>query len=149
MRRTGASSRRVVALLGDERGGITTFVVLLVVPLAMMAGLAFDGGRILAARRDVIDTAQQAALAGAQAVDGSSVRRGEVAVDPALVQRAAASHLAAAGHDGAVTVTATEVTVTVSAVVDMRLLSIIGVGSKTVTGSATSRLVRGIHAADP
>ena len=132
----------------SEAGGISTFVVLLVVPLAMMAGLAFDGGRLLTARRDALDTAQQAALAGAQAVDGASVRQGMVAVDPARVRQAAAAHLAAAGHDGTVAVTATEVTVTVSIEVEMELLAVIGVGPRTTTGTATSRLLRGIHSAE-
>jgi Flp pilus assembly protein TadG len=130
--------------LADERGGTTTFVLLLVVPMVMMAGLAFDGGQILSARREAADTAQQAALAGAQAIDGPTVRQGQIEVSPGLVQAAATQYLAEAGHTGTVQVTATEITVTVTQTVDMQLLSVIGVGSKTVTGVATSRLIRGV-----
>ncbi len=136
--------RCATKLLSDERGGVSTFVVLLVVPMVMMAGLAFDGGQILSARREAVDTAQQAALAGAQAIDGAAVRQGEIEVSPALVHAAASDYLADVGHTGTVTVTATEVTVSVSQVVDMQLLSAIGIGSKTVTGTATSHLVRGV-----
>ena len=130
--------------MADERGGASTFVVLLVVPMVMMAGLAFDGGQILSARREAADTAQQASLAGAQAINGPTVRQGQIDVSPALVHAAASQYLADAGHTGTVQVTPTEITVTVTQTVDMQLLSVVGVGTKTVTGTATSRLVRGV-----
>ena len=131
-----------------EQGSITTFVVLLVVPMIMMAGLAFDGGRILTGRREAFDIAQNAALAGAQAIDGRAIRQGEVSVDFDLVDAAATQYLADRGHTGKVSFTATEVSVEVTQQVDMRLLSVIGVGPKTVVGVATSRLVRGVEGPD-
>ncbi|MCP3992426.1 MAG: hypothetical protein GY724_25365 [Actinomycetia bacterium] len=138
------TARRTIELLADERGGVSIFVVLLVVPMVMMAGLAFDGGHILSTRREVADTAQQAALAGAQAIDGPAVRQGEIRVNAGLVHAAASGYLADAGHTGTVQVSVSEVTVTVTQVVDMQLLSAIGIGPKTVSGTATSRLVRGV-----
>lgn len=141
-------SGNMVRRWGDDRGSSTTFVVLMVVPLLMVAGLAFDGGRILTGRREAIDVAQQAALAGSQAVAGVEVRQGAVGVDAGLVKAAAHAYLQELGHTGTVVVTDTEVTVTVSQVVDMELLSVIGVGSKTVTGVGTSNLLRGVDAAD-
>ena len=131
-----------------EQGSITTFVVLLVVPMMMMAGLAFDGGRILTGRREAFDIAQNAALAGAQAIDGAAVRQGEVSVNATLVHATAAQYLSDTGHTGTVSVTATEVSVQVTQQVDMWLLSVIGVGPKTVVGVATSRLVRGVEGPD-
>ena len=131
-----------------ERGSITTFVVLLVVPMLMMAGLAFDGGRILTGRREAFDIAQNAALAGAQAIDGAAIRQGEVSVNAALVHANAAQYLSDRGFTGTVSVTAAEVSVEVTQQVDMWLLSLIGVGPKTVVGEATSRLVRGVEGPD-
>jgi uncharacterized membrane protein len=132
----------------DERGGVTTFVVIMVVPVVMMAGLAFDGGRILAGRREAIDVAQNAALAGAQEIDAAAVRRGQVAIDPAAVTAAAHAYLASTGHRGEVHVEGTEVIVRVTMVVDMQLLSAIGVGSRPVEGIGRSELVRGVDAAE-
>jgi len=132
----------------NERGAVSTFVVLMVVPMMMMAGLAFDGGRILSAQREALNAAQNAALAGSQAINESTVRQGQVQVNPGLVQAASLNYLATAGYVGSTTVTDTTVTVTVTQQVDMQLLSVIGVGSKTVTATGTSRLVRGVDAAD-
>lgn len=135
-------------MAGDERGGITTFVVLLVVPMVLMAALAFDGGVLLAERRGAVDAAQNAAIAGTQAVDASAVRQGEVVVRNGAVQAAAVSYLAEVGDTGTVLVSATEVTVTVTREVELQLLSILGLGSRSVSGTATSRLVRGVDGPD-
>ncbi len=131
-----------------ERGSGGVFLVVITSALLMMIGLSFDGGRILAERREAIDVAHQAALAGTQGVATSDVRQGNVSVNPQFVAARANAHLAAAGYSGTVTVTATEVTVTVTTDVDMQILSAIGIGSKTVTGTATSRLVRGVEGPD-
>lgn len=131
-----------------EDGTFTTWFVGLVMPMMMMAGLVFDGGHVLAERREALDVAQNAALAGSQAIDTSQVRQGNVAIDPDKVIAAAQSYLAANGHTGTVSVSGTEVTVVVTQTVDMQLLSAIGVGPKTVTGTATARIVRGVEGAD-
>ncbi|MEL7154998.1 MAG: pilus assembly protein TadG-related protein [Actinomycetota bacterium] len=137
---------------GDERGSITTFVVLMVVPVLMMAGLAFDGGRILAERRAALDAAQNAALAGSQAIATNAVRQGDVTLDPAGAAAAATAHLAAIGDTGTVSVAPaggpTTVTVTVERRVDLVLLAVIGVEAKTVSATATSRVSRGVEGAD-
>jgi len=131
-----------------ERGGVTPFVLLFVIPMAMMAGLAFDGGRVLSERRAALDVAQNAALAGAQAVDGSSLRQGVTTIDTANASTAANNWLAAQGYSGTVTVSGDTITVTVNMVVDMQLLGAIGVGPKTVTGVGRARIVRGVDGAE-
>ena len=131
-----------------ERGAFTPWFLVMVVPMMMMAGLVFDGGQVLAGRREALDVAQNAARAGAQAIDGGQIRQGNIAIDPALVNAAAQDYLAATGSTGIVTVTGTEVTVVVTQVVDMHLLGAIGVDAKTVTGTATARIVRGVEGAD-
>jgi Flp pilus assembly protein TadG len=137
-----------VARTSGEGGAFTPWFVVLVVPMMLMAGLVFDGGQVLAARREALDVAQNAARAGAQAIDGGQIRQGIVAIDPALVNAAAQDYLTATGHTGTVTVTGTEVTVVVTQIVDMQLLGAIGVDAKTVTGTATARIVRGVEGAD-
>jgi Flp pilus assembly protein TadG len=131
-----------------EGGVFTPWFVVLVVPMMMMAGLVFDGGHVLAERRQALDIAQNAALAGAQAIDEGQVRQGAVAVNPQLVVNSAQTYLSNNGYSGTVTVSNTEVTVVVTQTVDMQLLSAIGVGAKTVTGTATARIVRGVEGAD-
>lgn len=136
----------------DERGSITTFVTLMVVPVLMMAALAFDGGVILAERRAALDAAQNAALAGSQALSQQAIRQGDVSLDPGEAVAGATDHLALLDYDGTVELAPaldpTIVTVTVERDVELRLLSVIGIGSKTVTATASSRIARGIEAAD-
>lgn len=141
---TTAPSRR----LRGERGAFTPWFVVLVVPMMLMAGLVFDGGQVLAGRREALDVAQNAARAGAQAIDGGQIRQGNIAIDPAQVDAAAQDYLAATGFTGTVTTNGTEVTVVVTQQIDMQLLGAIGVDAKTVTGTATARIVRGVEGAD-
>jgi uncharacterized membrane protein len=131
-----------------ERGSVTTFVVVMVVPVVLMAALAFDGGRMLAARREAIDTAQNAALAGAQAIDGPAVRQGGVDVSPGRVAAASQEYLARNDATGTVSVGPNEVVVTVTDTVELTLLPMIGITTKTVTGTGRSELVRGVNEVD-
>ena len=116
--------------------------------MAMMAGLAYDGGRILSARRDAFDIAQNAAIAGTQAVDISGVHAGDVRLDPSVVAGEVNGYLADVGATGIHTMTDQTVTVVVTETVSMELLGAIGVGPKTVTGTATARIVRGVEGPD-
>ena len=138
----------MVKRLRGARGGVTTFVVVLVVPMLAVAGLAYDGGRILAARRQAADVAQQAALAGTQAIGHDAVRQGRVDVDVGAVKTAAHRYLGEVGHTGSVYVTDAEVVVEVHATVEMEMLSMIGVGAKSVSGRAAAQLARGVDVAD-
>lgn len=132
----------------NEAGSGGVFLVIMVTSLILIIGLTFDGGRILAERRQAIDVAQQAAIAGAQGVDLGQIRQGNVAINPARVEAAANAHLAATGYSGTVSVNGTEVIVVVTETVDMSILSAIGIGSKTVTGEGSARIVRGVEGAD-
>ena len=58
--------RSVRALaIGGERGTVTVFIVSMTTALLLVAGLVFDGGRMIAARRDADAVAAAAARAGA------------------------------------------------------------------------------------
>ena len=124
---------------------MTVFVVGLTLALMMVAGLVYDGGRILAARRQAHDLADNAARAAAQAVDLDALRSGSpVELDPLEAQVAAEDYLATTGHDGEVLVTADTVEVTVTITTPMVLLQLAGITERTVTASGEARLVRGI-----
>jgi Flp pilus assembly protein TadG len=129
----------------SEEGSVTVFVVGLTLALMMVAGLVYDGGRILAARRQAHDLADNAARAAAQAVDLDALRSGTpVALDPLDAQVAAEDYLATTGHTGEVAVTADAVEVTVTITTPMVLLQLAGIAERTVTASGEARLVRGI-----
>ena len=137
------------ARLRGARGAANALIIVGMTGVMLLAaGLAFDGSRVLAARREAVDVARQAARAGAQAVDIGAVRAGGVAIDPARAVAAAESFVSATGHLGHATVTGEEVVVTVAITVDLPLLSAASVPSTTVTGRGSARLVRGITEAD-
>jgi len=92
--------------------------------------------------------AQNAALAGVQAVDGASVRQGGTDINVGKATTAAQNFLLSQGYSGSVTVAGDTVTVTVTKIVDMQLMSAVGVGSKTVTGVGRARIVRGVQGAE-
>ncbi len=120
--------------------------------MLLMAGLAVDGGLLLAERRAALDTARTAALAGAGAVDPVRARGGEVALDPVAAERAALARIDDAGYGGSVRLAPagapTEVTVTVERRVELRLLPLVGIRARTVTATGVARVSRGVDAAD-
>ena len=129
----------------SEEGSVTVFVVGLTMAFMMVAGLVYDGGRVLAARRQAHDLADNAARAAAQAVDLDTLRsEAGVALDPLHAQVAAEDYLATTGHAGEVLVTADTVEVTVTITTPMVLLQLAGISERTVTASGQARLVRGI-----
>jgi Flp pilus assembly protein TadG len=136
---------------GAERGQVTAFVAVLVAALLLLTGLTLDGGLALAAKRQAINEAEQAARAGAQAVDTGTYRStGRLVLDPARARAAARAYLAAAGHPGTVQVTAGgRVAVTVTITQPTQLLRLAGVTRLTVTGRGAARPARGVEAATP
>ena len=65
------------------------FVVLFTVALLAVAGLVIDGGYALGAKREAMNSAEQAARAGADALDQGSLRDGDTRVDPGRAVAAA------------------------------------------------------------
>ncbi len=126
-----------------ERGSITVFVVGMVVALVVMAGLVFDGGRIIAGHREADAEASGAARAAAQALAVSVRRSGAVAIDAAAGRLAAGRYLAVYGHVGDVAVDGDRVTVTVRFAEQSQILGIVGLRSRTVTGTASAIAVPG------
>lgn len=122
----------------DERGAATIFVVLFTVALLAVAGLVIDGGYALGAKREAMNTAEQAARAGADALNQGSLRDGQAVVDPARAVNAAQAYLSLVGAQGTVGIVGGEVTVIVTGRQDTTLLSAVGVSSIPVKASATA-----------
>lgn len=130
-----------------ERGSITLLAVVLAFICLALVGMVLDGGAKLRAGREAADVAQEAARAGAGQIDRDrAYAHGTFTIDRAAAIRAAQNYLTAAGHTGTVTPlspTKIEVSVTVSKPTTM--LSLIGIGSMTVTSSATADLLTGVN----
>ena len=143
----------------DERGSITPFVVIVSLAILMLAALVIDGGRQLNGKGRAIAYAQEAARAGAQAIDVTDPRLDLV---PALALNAARDYCQKAMaldaqlvkcqadlkriNDPAGDFTA----VTVSTQVDLKaiLLGLIGKSDLAATGQALARPVSGITGPD-
>jgi hypothetical protein len=130
--------------LRDRRGQVTVFVAGASLGLVLVASLAVDGGRILAGRERAFDEAQEAARAGADALSASALRTGSPAlVDPSAAVSAAQSYMHATGDTAQVSVAGDQVTVVVTAQVQTEILSLAGLNTVTVSGSATAEPERG------
>ena len=130
-----------------ERGSVTLFLVLMMPALIIgCAGLAYDGGGIVATKRQAMNDAEQAARAGAQGVATEALRdSGSQRLDAARAEAAALDYLARIGRSGTVEVDGDAVRVTVSIT---RPMVILPLGAVTVTGVAEARTVRGLLGAE-
>ena len=124
-----------------ERGSITAFVAVLAITFIACAGLAVDGGRLVAARVQLADHAENAARAGVQEV--TSLRSGEPDIDVSEARSTAAAYLRSWGVSGEVSATTEEITVSVRRVVPMSILGLFGVGSRMVSAQRSAKAVTG------
>ena len=119
-----------------EGGSVSAFVAVVAVGLVMVAGMAYDGGQIVAAQATARDLAGSAARAGAQEVDLDRLRStGDATLDPDRATAAAHAFLAQAGFTGTMRVSGPSITVTVSVRQPMRILP---VPDRTVTATDTA-----------
>ena len=123
-----------------DRGSISALVVGLVMTFIACAGLAVDGGRMVAARIRVSDQAENAARTGAQAL--TDIRLGVPRIEPRRATHLASAYLASLGVRGQVQASDMEVCVTVSETRPMTLLALVGVGNKTATSTRCARSIR-------
>lgn len=121
-----------------ERGSVTPLVVVFVVALLAVAGLVIDGGYALGAKREAMNTAEQAARSGADALNEGSLRDGTIRVDPSRAVRGANAYLSSVGARGRVEVDGSEVRVTVFGRSDTAILSAVGIRTLRVEASATA-----------
>lgn len=140
----------LIRLARDDRGQVTTFVVVLAMAVLMFAGLVWDGGEALTAKIRALGQAQEAARAGAQAIDLAAYRsNGELALVPSQATSLAERYLAASATPGSAWVNGNTVTVTVTITQPTTLLSLVGVHALVLTGTGTAQPQRGILAPQP
>ncbi len=130
-----------------ERGSVSAFVAVIAVALVIVAGMAYDGGQIVAAHATARDLAAGAARAGAQEVDLDRLRSsGDAALDPEQATGAVEAFLAQSGHRGTAVVEGAAVTVTVRVHQPMRILP---VPDRIVTAIDTATALDGRKATTP
>lgn len=122
-----------------DRGLVTAFVVGLVMTFMVVAGLAVDSGRLVAAHVTAGDHAENAARAGAQEV--TLIRAGWRVLDSNRAAAAARAYLNAHGLDGDVRADMRSVSVTVRVRQRTTLLRLVGIGERMVSATRTARVV--------
>lgn len=128
-----------------DRGSLTLFTLVLAAGLLLAFGLVVDGGTKLAASRRATEVAEQAARAGAQALDATSLRAGGAArLDPTVAASAARAYLGSAGVPGEVQADSAGVTVEVTIHRATAVLGLVGIHTVTAYGHAHARLAPGI-----
>ncbi|WP_251983313.1 pilus assembly protein TadG-related protein [Streptomyces rapamycinicus] len=126
------------------------FVVVITALVVLFAGLAVDGGLALTAKIRALGEAQEAARAGAQAIDLSAYRaNGTVRLEPDQARALARRYLAAVGDTGTVTATEQMVTVAVTVRQPTQLLQAAGIEELAVTSSGTARPRHGVTTPEP
>ncbi|MGW7824655.1 TadE/TadG family type IV pilus assembly protein [Streptomyces puniciscabiei] len=133
----------------DDRGGVTVFVAVCVIALIGIIGVAVDGGSKMRATERADYIAGEAARAGGQAIDPTDAINGRaITVDPQAASAAAQAYLRSAGAIGTVSVSGDgkTLTVTVTGSYDTRFLSVVGIGSLSVTGHGKATLLHGVTA---
>ena len=127
----------------DDRGSVTVFVVGVLLALLVLGGLVFDGGALIAGHREADAEAEGAARAAAEQVSLAALRSGQLRLDPSRAEAVGERYLGQYGHAGTVTVAGDTVKVTVTYQVDMQVLDLVGIRSKTVTGTGQATAVEG------
>lgn len=126
----------------DEQGSATVWLLLLLPVLFLFAGLVLDGGRVVTARQNAANLAEQGARRAIDRLDLNTFRTDSSvgAVKASDAQSAACDGMPASVT--ACTATATtdgQVRVELSLRTDTALLSAIGISEITVTGAGQAR----------
>ena len=141
--------RFLSARLRDERGTATAFILGFAIVLLACAGLVVDGGTALNERMRLADNTEQAARAGAQAIDLQYLRdSNQIRLDPVAARNDANGYLAAIGYKNydAEVVRGrggqyTSVRVAAKDTVPTTMLRLIGIGSFDIDATATAEAV--------
>ncbi|WP_405956896.1 pilus assembly protein TadG-related protein [Streptomyces phaeochromogenes] len=150
MSRLAGIAVRLRVRIRDDDGQVNAFIVVFAVAVVMFAGLVLDGGLALATKVRALGEAQEAARAGAQALDLAAYREHNIVrLAPDRARTRAQEYLAATDDSGTVAVTADTVTVTVTVQQRTQLLGVLGMDFLTVTGTGTAHPVRGVNAPEP
>jgi Flp pilus assembly protein TadG len=130
----------------DERGSVSIWAVLIVAAFTLIVGISVDLVGQITAKQHATDIAAQAARVAGEQLDPNTAMAGGtmIAANPAKARQAALAYIAGAGMTGTVTLEAggTQLAITTTATYRPTLLSSVGIGPLTVTGTSTARLVR-------
>jgi hypothetical protein len=141
--RISAPKARAAGRCRGDDGSVTPLWIVFTLALMLMAAVLFEGGQILAARREATNLALQGARAGAQVFDEAAVRSGPVRLDPAGADTEVRRFLAGQADSVVVRVVGDQVTVTVTMTQQTPALAVIGIPSRTVSATESARAVRG------
>lgn len=121
-----------------DTGAVTAMTAGALAAFVLLGMLVFGGSAVLRARSDAFGHAASAARTGAQALDETAlVSQGDVQIDPAGATAAAQNYLVSVGADGSVSVSGTDVTVTVTDTVVLPMLGTVVEVDASATVSAT------------
>lgn len=131
--------RAIPARLRSERGSVLVAGLLLSVALLMVIGAAVDIGHAFIVRRDLTAQADDAALAGSQALNLDVLHQGQLALDPQQAQTIALQALTpSASLRAAAVATTSGVTVRLQEQMPTILLRLVGLSTLTVAAQATA-----------
>ncbi len=109
--------------LTSDRGSMTAFVAVVAVALVMVAGMAYDGGQVIAAQQRAQSDAAKAARAGAQEIDLTTLRSsGQKVLDPSAARASAEAYLADVGATGTIRTDGPHISVTVTLIQPLHIL---------------------------
>ncbi len=131
--------------LERERGSVTIWIITSATAMILLVGLAVDVGGQVHAKQRAQDIAVEAARAGGQQLQAPTAVRGQgAAADPGHAIAAARNYLAGTSDvTGTASVSgANTITVNTTSRYETKFLSIIGIGSLTVTGHAQVQITR-------
>lgn len=131
-----------------EQGLVSIWLLLTAAALTVLVGLAVDLSGQVDAQQRARALAGEAARAGAQALDPATVSGGAVVTSRTGAAQAARTYLAGADVHGSVQVAGDTVTVTVHQTSPSRVLSAVGIGPLSVSGTAQAqarRVVEGVQ----
>jgi Flp pilus assembly protein TadG len=130
---------RIRARLRCERGSVLIAGLLLSIALLMLIGAAVDLGHAFIVRRDLTAQADDAALAGSQALNLDALHQGQLALDPQQAQASALQALTPTPQLQASAVASTGgVTVRLQEQIPTVLLRLVGLSTLTVAAQATA-----------
>jgi Flp pilus assembly protein TadG len=122
-----------------ERGSVLIAGLLLAIALLMLIGAAVDIGHAFIVRRDLTAQADDAALAGSQALNLNALHQGQLTLDPQQAQTTALQAITPSADLQATAVASTGgVTVRLQEQVPTVLLRLVGLSTLTVAAQATA-----------
>ena len=122
----------------EERGAVLIAGLLLALSLLMVIGAAVDLGQAFIVRRDLVSLADEAALAGSQAVDLEARHAGRLALEPGTARATALAALAGEPVRAQANATEQSVSVRVERRFATVLLRLVGLRTLTVAARATA-----------